>query len=592
MAGRSFFAELKRRNVLRAATLYAAGAWLLVQVATQVFPFFEFPNWVVRWIVVAAIIGFPIAMVLSWFYELTPDGFRRESDVETAQSITYSTGRKLDFWIIGVLAVAVVLLLTNTFVLRNAGGTAAAIDRSIAVLPLLNEGGDNDQQYFSDGLSEDLIIALAQFNGLKVISRNSSFLFRDSKDDSRTIGSKLGVTHLLEGSVRRVGDAVRISAELVSAVDGRTVWSEHYDRPYKDLFALQDEIAQSVAAKMHATLLPGSEALRQGDHPPSGNLDAYTAYKQGDHFFAFNTEADYLKAIDYYGTAIRLDPNYAQAYAGLSHAWTVFAVQFLDGAAAQQAYAKARLAANKALALGPDLAVAHGAHGSLLLNADLDWMGAEVDYRRALKLAPTDDTSMSNLGQMLAAMGQPEHAIDLTRQALATDPLNARWYAWLSRYLVPLGRLDQAEAAIRKAIELRPAASGYHELLTVVAIKRGDANAALADAQLEHPGPYQDIAFALARQIGNDQAAADAALQTLIDKRASSTAFQIAEVYALRKDPEHAFAWLDRAWTNHDAGIQFLLYDPFLLAYKGDPRFAAFCTKVGLPTTTLASAKQ
>jgi Tfp pilus assembly protein PilF len=251
----------------------------------------------------------------------------------------------------------------------------------------------------------------------------------------------------------------------------------------------------------------------------------------------------------------------------------VFAVQFLNGASAQEAYSKARVAANTALTLDPNLGAAYGAHGSLLLNADLDWLGAEADYRRALQLAPNDDTAKANLGQLLAAIGQPEQAIDLTRQALETDPLNARWYAWLCRFLSPSDHLDAAEQAIRNAIELRPEAAGYHALLTVVAIQRGDAKAALTSAQQERPGPYQDIALGLAQQIGGDNAAADAALQYLIQKDADSAAYQIAEVQALRKDPDQAFAWLDRAWASHDAGIQYLLYDPFLLRYKTDPRF-------------------
>ena len=430
---------------------------------------------------------------------------------------------------------------------------------------------------------------MTQFDGLKVLSRNSSFQFRDSKDDSKTIGTKLGAAHLLEGSVRRAGDQVRVSAELVNAADGSSLWSQRYDRPYKDLFALQDDITQAVAAALKTTLMVGATTATQNDHPPSGNLDAYTAYLHGKFYFGRNTEADYRQAIDYYNAAIRVDPRYAQAYAGLSHAWTVYAVQFLEGVSAQQAYAQARVAANTALTLEPNLGAAHGAHASLLLNADLDWVGAEADYRRALQLAPNDDTAKANLGQLLAATGQIDQAIDLTRQALATDPLNARWYAWLCRFQTPLGRLDEAQQSVRKAIELRPEAAGYHELLTVVAIQRGAAKDALASAQQERPGPYQDIALALARQVGDDHAAADAALHDLIGKDGNSSAYQIAEVYALRKDPDQAFGWLDRAWANHDAGIQFLLYDPFLLGYKDDPRFAGFCRKVGLPAPEDAS---
>jgi TolB-like protein len=301
----SFFAELKRRNVIRAATFYAASAWLLVQIATQVFPFFDIPNWVVRWIVVAAMIGFPFAMLFSWFYEWTPHGIERESEVNPDESITLETGRRLDRWIIVVLGVAVVLLLANTFVPHKDASVAGGVaDKSIAVLPLTNESGDKDEQYFSDGLSEDLITALTQFQGLKVISRNSSFEFRDSKEDSKTIGAKLGVAHLLEGSVRRAGDQVRVSAELVNAVDGSALWSQRYDRPYKDLFAVQDDITQSVASALKTTLMAGTTNATQNDRPPSGSLDAYNAYLQGKFYFARNSEADYRKAIDSYSNAI------------------------------------------------------------------------------------------------------------------------------------------------------------------------------------------------------------------------------------------------------------------------------------------------
>lgn len=581
---RSLFAELKRRNVLRAATFYAASAWLIVQIATQVFPFFEIANWVVRWIVVAAAIGFPFAMAFSWFYEWTTHGIVRESEVTPEQSLTLETGRKLERWTIVVLGIAVVLLLANTFVLhRDAGGSAAAVERSIAVLPLVNVGGDKDEQYFSDGLSEDLITALSQSDGLKVIGRNSAFRFRDSKDDSRTIGARLGVAHLLVGSVRHMGGSVRVSAELIRVADGSTEWSQHYDRPYQDLFAVQDDITQSVAQALRTTLMPGASTTTASEHPPSGSLDAWNAYQQGKFFFARNTQADYRRAIEAFATATRLDPHYAAAFAGLSHAYTVLAGQFLAGDDARQAYVQARMDANNAVNLEPNLAIGYRARAALFLNADLDWIDAEADYRRALKFAPNDGPTKANLGQMMAALGRPEQAIDLTRAALLTDPFGAKWYAWLARYLLPLQHLDQAEQAARKAIELQPGAMGYHEILTVIAIRRGKAADALAQAQQEQPGPWRDIALALALQIGSDHAAADAALKNLVDHDADTTAYQIAEVYALRNDPASAFAWLDRAWKQRDAGVQFLLYDSFLQHYRSDPRFAAYCAKVGLP---------
>jgi TolB-like protein len=250
MTGRLFlFAELKRRNVLRAAVLYAGAVWALAQGIAQLGPFFAAPEWTVRWFVIAAIIGFPFWIAFAWFYEFTPQGLKRESEIAPDDSTAHGTGKKLNFAIIGVLTLAVVLLLTNTFVWHEGAGLAsqstnnAAVfaripGKSVAVLPLVNESGAKDQQYFSDGLSEDLITALSQFAGLKVINRDSSFQFRDSKDSVQLIGEQLGVAHLLEGSVQKLGDEVRISAELVNCADGSTLWSEHYDRPYKVLFAL------------------------------------------------------------------------------------------------------------------------------------------------------------------------------------------------------------------------------------------------------------------------------------------------------------------------------------------------------------------
>lgn len=579
---RSFISELRRRNVLRAGAFYAAATWLLVQVATQVFPFFHIAEWVVRWIIIAAIVGFPLFLAFSWFYEFTPEGLKRESEVDASDSITHHTGKKLDRLIIAALLLAVVLLVTDRFVLHK--DASALADHSIAVLPLSNESGNKDEQYFSDGLSEDLITALAQFEGLRVIGRNSSFQFRDSKDDSRMIGAKLGVANLLEGSVRRVGEAVRISAALISVVDGSTVWSERYDRPYRDLFALQDDITAAVAAALKARLLSGAGVVVQSDRPPSGNLDAYSAYLQGKFYDANNTESDDRKAIDYFNEAIRLDPRYVDAYAGLSHAWTSHAAQFLSGSEMKQAYEKAREASNKGLALDQNNASAHLARAFLLQSADFDWSAADAEFRRALQLAPEDGTAKFMWGVLLATLGKPESAVRLTQEALAADPLHAIWYNWLALYLSPLGRLDEAEAAIRKAIALHPKAVGQFELLAIIEVQRGDAQAALQAAQQEPPGVWQDTAVALAQQISGNQAAADAALKNLVDKQGNNGAYQIADVYALRNDADKLFEWLDIAWANSDPGISSLLYDPFFAPYKREPRFAVFCKKVGLPS--------
>jgi TolB-like protein/Flp pilus assembly protein TadD len=458
------------------------------------------------------------------------------------------------------------------------------------VLPFANEG-EQGQQFFSDGLSEDLINALSQFAGLKVISRNSAFQFRNSKDSSAKIGELLGVAHLLEGSVQRQGDEVRTTATLVNAADGRTLWSTHYDKPCKDLFALQDAITAAVADALKAKLLTAPGTVVQSDRPPSGNLAAYTACQHGLAFVALNTEAGFHQAVAAFHDAIRLDPKYAAAYAQLTYAWTGLAVQVLtDPAQIAQAKANAREASATALQLDPDSSLAHEMHGYLLQDADFDWTGAEAEYRRALQLAPNSAQAQFLLGFVSAALGQNRQAVALTRKALVADPRHGNWYVHLSYYLAALDQLDAAQQAVTAATALQPGAAVAHAQRAMVEILRGDAKAVLAAAQQETDPTWRAVALALATQIGPDRAAAEAALKTLIAKDAAAAPYQIAQAYALRRDPNAVFQWLDRAWTSRDPGIQYLLYDPLVLSYRDDPRFAASCNKVGLPTTTDAVA--
>ena len=491
--------------------------------------------------------------------------------------------RILPVAVAGMIAMALLLALGYFGLERLRGPRSSVQGESIAVLPLTNESGDASQQYFLDGIAEDLISALGQFPGLKVIGRTSSFQFRDAKEDSRSIGVKLGVAHLLEGSVRKSGEMIRVSAELVDTADGSMQWSERYERPYKDLFALQDEITRAVAGALRAKLLPGEHAAAQSYRPPGGSLEAYTALMQGRFYLTRGTEADIRKGIESYTRATELDPRYALAWSGLSRAWINLAETYLEGAPAHEAIAKGRAAADRALSISPELAAAHRARGFVLQQADFDWRGAEAEFRRALELAPNDGWAKFDFGNQLAAFGQVERAIELTREALATDPLQPNWYDWLAIYLLGVNRLDEAERAAQRSIELQPDAVSLYSTLATIEIQRGNAPAALAAAQKEPPGIGQDEALALARQIGGDRSTADAALKTLIDKHADSSAIVIADVYALRDDVKETFIWLDRAWSNRDSGITGLLYDPFILRYKHDPRFAAFCRKVGLP---------
>jgi TolB-like protein/Flp pilus assembly protein TadD len=591
----NFFAELQRRHVYKVGAAYAVAGWLVVQIVTQVFPIFEVSALAQRIIVLVIVAGFPITLILTWLFDITPKGIVRTDDLpatgesQTIQRERLGMDRKMNYVLALLLVTAIGYFVLERTVLRRDSAQATSNDKSIAVLPLVNTSGDPANDYFSDGLSEELIAVLAKIPGLKIIGRSSSFLFKGKSDDSRTIGEKLGVTNLLEGSVRKQGDRVRIVAELINAADGRALWSETYDRELKDVFAVQSEIATAVTDQLKIKLL-GAPA-KSDAAPSNDNLAAYNALQQGTFYFRLGTEEGTRKATEFYGEAIRLDPRYALSYAQLSAAWRQLAATWLGGAEANEAYAKARNAAQTALSLAPDLAAAHEALGFVLLTPDLDFAAAEAEFRKAEKLAPADAGPKFALSFVFAVQGRLAEAENIMRQTLALDPLGVTRYLNLARILIAGGRYDEAEAALRKAIALQPAAARLHAYLTTLDVIRGDAAAALQDAQLEPKGFWRDYALALALQIQNDRGAADTALQKLIDENAVSGPFQIATVYGLRKEPDKMFDWLERAYTEHDPGLTQLLGTPFILNYKDDPRFAALCQKLKVPVPTTVVTK-
>ncbi|MEO7053278.1 MAG: hypothetical protein ABI128_16585 [Rhodanobacter sp.] len=580
-----FIERLKQRKLVQWALAYAAAAFALIQVLDIVAQRFGWPDSVERFTIVAMAVGFFVTLVLAWYHG--ERGVQKTTSTELLILALLLTIGGVAAWRLAPAPVTAQATAVSSAPPVGPATTAAIPDKSIAVLPLVNESGDKDQQYFSDGLSEDLITALSQFAGLKVINRDSSFQFRASKDSVQAIGERLGVAHLLEGSVQKLGDEVRISAELVNCADGGTVWSEHYDRPYKDLFALQDDLTKAVADALKTKLLMTPGAVAQSDRPPSGNLAAYTAFLRGVAEADLGTEAGTRNSIAQFDEAIRLDPHYALAYAAASRAWGALAGTF-DTAPADQRrdIAQVRTAVNRALQLNPDLAAAHGALAGLMQAFDFNWQGALTESQRAADLAPGTADAKFGLAGIQARLGHLTTAVELDRQALASAPLDAVGYFGLGRKLSGLGQLDEAETALRKSIELTPGASRPYAYLTIIKVQRGDAAAALVAAKKTPPGFWHDFAVALALQIGTNRVAADTALNDFIGKDGAGVYYQIAEVYAVRKDRDNMFKWLDRAWSNDDAGVELLLFDPLILRYKDDPRFAAFCKKVGLPTTT------
>jgi TolB-like protein len=582
----NFFAELKRRNVYKVAVAYAVVGWLLVQVTTQVFPIFEIPNWALRLIVLAIIIGFPIALVMAWAFELTPEGIKRTEDVDLAQMRT-----KAHAWIY-IVVVGAVVSISLFFIGRYTVGSkttprlsetaigSAIPQKSIAVLPLLNESGDPRDEYFSDGLSEELIAALGQIRDLKVIGRSSSFRFKDRKEEPKTIGEKLGVSTLLEGTVRKQGDKVRIVAELINASDGTELWSRIFDRELKDIFAVQAEIAKAVAASLELTLLGIKDAV--ATNASTKSVEAHNAYLQGHFYFARRNVEDYRKAITFFDQATRLDPDYALAYAERSEAW-IF-IGDLNTEQKKEAWAAAKRDAEKAVAVGPNLAEAHAALG--WVRFFVEWKFAEglAELRRAKELAPANPTANDLLARVLVYLGQIQEGEKLARQAIELDPLAYLARGNLARILLAEGKLDEADAAARKSAELQPAAAGSHRWQVVVAVQRGDGETALREAQLEPDEGYRRFELALAQCVRADREAADAALADLIANFRNQLAYQIAEIYAVRGETDKAFEWLQISLDNHDTGLLSLLIDPLIRSLRGDPRYKSMLEKIGLPT--------
>src|SRR5882757_6584343 len=340
MDPRNFFAELKRRNVIRTAILYLGAVWALAQGISQLGPSLGAPEWALRWFLVAAAIGFPFWIAFAWFFEFTPEGIKRESEVEPHESITHHTGRKLDFAIIGVLAIAVVLLVTDRFVLHHGVNEEAAIpvaEHSIAVLPFVNMSDDKSNEFFSDGISEELLNLLAKIPQLQVTARTSSFAFKGKEVAIPEIARTLHVAHVLEGSVRKAGNSVRITAQLIKAGTDTHLWSQTYDRKLDDIFAIQDEIAADVVKQLKVTLLGAAPKARTTDP------EAYALYLQAVQLGRQFTAEAFQQSDALFRKVLAIDPRYASAWDGLA---TNFSNEVSQGLLpSKEGYAQAREAA-------------------------------------------------------------------------------------------------------------------------------------------------------------------------------------------------------------------------------------------------------
>jgi TolB-like protein/DNA-binding winged helix-turn-helix (wHTH) protein len=455
-------------------------------------------------------------------------------------------------------------------------------DQGVAVLPMVNATGDASQQFFVDGIAESLISTLSQYDGLRVIGRTAAFRVRDSKDRAQDIGASLGVAYLIEGSVQRDGDVVRVGVELIRCADGSTVWSRRFDRPYQDLFALQDEIALGVTGALQIKLLHARPSMIESGRPASGNLEAYDAYLRATYDMQFSR----ARSIEEFELATRLDPGYAQAWAWLALTRTLYAGGELQGDAARAGLAQAHTEVDTALRLRPNYGQAHAIRANLLRTADHDWKGSRAEFRVALPLVPGTDPSHGAYSILLTTLGKIKQAISERQKYIDGDPLSGFAHIYMADLQASLGRLDEADASLREAARLGPKNTRWQDgELSFLAILRGDADDALSAAKRMSTGFWREQALALALQIGSDRDAADAALRRLLDADGQSKddAYAIARVYALRNDADKTFEWLSRDRERGGNGLQYVLSDPLILRLRNDPRFAAYCLQADLP---------
>ncbi len=444
--------ELKRRNVVRVAVAYAVVSWLILQLTDVLMPLLALPEWVDRLVFLLLVIGFPLALIFAWAFELTPEGLKKEKDVDRAESITQNTGRKLDFAIIAVLAVALVFFV-GTHQWGGETGNAEIVDKSIAVLPFVNMSSDPEQEYFSDGIAEELLNVLSKIPGLRVSARTSSFQFKGENLDIIDIGRQLNAGLVLEGSVRKAGPKVRITAQLVDARSGFHLWSETYDRELENIFAVQDEISAAIVMALKEHL--GLEVKAAPRVIAAANTEAYEAYLRGRHLVVQSTPAATEEAVHEFERALSHDPDYA-----LAHAELAIAIVFLIRNSSE-AVARAAPHVERAMALDPTLAEAHAATGALLWR-QLKLEDALTHLRHAVQINPNYVIVYVWMGNLLNFdLGRYDEAFQMRATAMRLDPLSIPTIVYYVQALIERNRLAEADRELEKIAAIFPHVYAY-----------------------------------------------------------------------------------------------------------------------------------
>ena len=580
----SLFSEMKRRNVFRVALLYLVASWLIMQVADVGISLLGLPLWTGRFVFLLLAIGFPLVMVFSWAYEITPEGLKKEKDVGKDESITHATARKLNMAVIALLVLALGGMVADRLVPERAAPVQNSVDvtaesgleiaipsgQSIAVLPFVNMSADRENEYFSDGLSEELLNLLAKIPELKVAARTSAFSFKDTDASIPEIADKLNVAHVLEGSVRKSGEEIRITAQLIKASDGYHLWSETWDRTLVDVFAIQDEIAAAVVDALKVELLGGVPHARVTDPRV---FELYLRAKAAHNRF---TEEDLNESVKLLTEALAIDPEYSEGWRQLGT--TQINIVGQGHAPEDTGYAAARASSERALAIDPLSAEAHTNLSWLAMYADWDFAQAAQHIGRARQLQPGNASVLNTYGVMNGVFGRLDSMRGLYEEALVKDPLTMSVMGNLAGANLSAD-LERVDELIKRMRELEPDSYSADVFAAWRALFAGDAEIAFdLFKQLNDNNGLWGQSMAL-WDLGRD-AEADAVIEEMARVDAGPT--RIAFAYAWREDGDKAFEWLERAYEERDYElIEMRMYGPFENLYA-DPRWDAFLTRLGI----------
>lgn len=580
----SLFEQLKRRNVFRVGTAYLAVSWLLVQIAETLLPVFEFGPGPIRTLVIVLAVGLVPVLILSWLFEITPEGIRRDAEVNHDRPASAQHRERLNQIVIVSLVLAVSYFAIDKFVLSGAVPEAVADEVAIAVLPFVNLSDAEDMVFFSDGVAEDILGLLSQVTGLRCIARSSSFALRDPDMGAGEIGARLGVTHVLTGSLRAYGDQIRLSVRLVDTATESLVWSDSYDRNLDDVFAIQDDISGRVVTSISPTLTAGRAASAGPD-----DKNDYVDYLRARHLYLRGRDErnleQVLEAKVLYEDLLLRNPGYARAHAGLADVWNLMAIR--GEVAVAEGYPRARESAERALQLDDGVAEAWYALGDILVEYYWDQPAAKAAYDRAVELAPQDADGLRGYAYFLRQAGRPDEAVDIYRKTMELDPLSSRAFEGIYRSLLGAGRFDEVDAMIRNATAGMPESAARAAYAFIYEARREfDELGKLVDSLGQFWGPVFSAYFtALIERHRGDAEAGNEIIATIIGMDVGSgipKRLIVARYYALFGDFDVALDYLDAAAGAHEIGLGEALSDYQLAELRKDPRFWDWVERMGI----------